>query len=70
MIIAVILLTTSAYLTYRFLRFAHRFGMLDESMPKIAIRLMSFLMFLFQVLTCVGLSWIVLDFIDLIRNNP
>ncbi len=70
MIAAVMLLTISAYLTYRFLRFAHRFGLIHDDLPRGTIRAMSYLMFLFQVLTCVGLSWMALDLFDLFRRQP
>lgn len=70
MIFSVLLLTGSAYIAYRFLRFAYRFALVDEGMPAFMRSLLRWLVFLFQVLTCVGLSWIVLSFVDLVRNNP
>lgn len=70
MIIAIMLLTASAYLAYRFMRFCHRFSMVDENASLIFRELLRWMVLLFQVLTCVGLSWIALSFVDLIRNNP
>lgn len=69
MIIAIMLLTISAYLGYRFVRYARIIATLDDRVPPRVIKLLSPLCILFQILTCVGFSWIVLSFIDLVRNN-
>lgn len=70
MIFPVLLLTISAYIAYRFMRFAYRFSLVDENASIKFRELLRWMVLLFQVLTCVGLSWITLSFINLIRNNP
>lgn len=70
MIIGVLLLTTSAYITYRLLRFCHRFALVHEKMPPPLLRFFAWSVFIFQILTCMGLSFIALEVVAMIRANP